>query len=229
MQVSLFKRKLRHVLTSAQLCLGVAASSDVRAAQPQLYDADVPTQVIVGNKVTFRVGYKDADGDAPKSFTCTIEGPGGTQKKDYAASGSKGLNAITGYVAEFPMGPFSLDGQYSVRFAATTGDGGVQSPPQKFVVVNTTRRWYELAGGVLVCLTLLPLLVFLFTRIISSRTDPRAAARFGLIAGVAAAYAWYIFLFGALHQGVGIGAGAIVTLAAIVALASGTKKAPKPN
>lgn len=197
-----------------------------QAAPPQLYDADVPTQVIVGNPVTFRVGFKDADGDRPKSLTCTVDGPGGTQKKDFAPGGSQPLSAVTGFVAEFPMGKFSLDGQYSVRFAATTGDGSIETPVQKFVVVNLTRRWYELAIGIAACLIALPLLVFLLMRIIAPRTDPRAAARFGLIAGVGAAYAWYIFLFGALHQGIGIGAGALVTLALIVALLSGIKRPP---
>lgn len=208
----------------ASLAFGGARA---HAAPPQLYDADVPTQVVVGSPVTFRVGFKDPDGDKPKTFTCTVDGPGGTQKKEYAPGGGQSPNAVSGFIADFPMGTFSLDGQYSVRFAATTGDGSVETPTQKFVVVNLTRRWYELALGVAACLIALPLLVFLLMRIVAPRTDPRAAARFGLIAGVGASYAWYIYLFGALHQGIGIGVGALVTLAAIVALLSGVKSSPK--
>lgn len=219
----LFSTLLRRSFLLAALvaALGLGASNAL-AAPPTLYDADVPTQIVVGTKATFRVGFKDPDGDLPKQLICTVEGPGGTQKKEY--SGVSGASATAGTIAEFPMGPFSLDGQYTVRFKATTGDGEVESPQQSFVVVNVTRRWYELAAGVAVALIGIPLLVFLFTRIIAPRTDPRSSARFGLVAGVAAAYIWYVMLFGALHQGLGIGVGAVVALAAIVALLSGVKK-----
>lgn len=213
-------RQVRRSLIVAGL---MAASASVsQAAPPTLYDAEIPTQVVVGTSPTFRVGFKDPDGDPPKQFICTVEGPGGTQKKEYTAI--DGARATSGTIAEFPMGPFSLDGQYTVRFTVSTGDGTVQTPPQSFVVVNLTRRWYELAGGVAVALLVLPLLVFLFSRIVTPRSDPRSSARFGLIAGVGAAYIWYLMLFGAVHQGLGIAVGAVITLAAVVALLSGLKK-----
>jgi len=192
------------------------------AAPPVLEEAEpVPTHLLAGAQYSFRIRYRDADGDSPRSITCVVSGPGGTQRKDYDKKA--GDNAKQGITAEFTMGPLQ-EGQYNLHFTAQSGDGTAQTNPVQFVVENITHKYVQLGVGELVCLLFVPAILFFFMRMLSSRGDPRRAARFGLLVGIVLGYSWYVYLFSALHPTVAVVMGGIVALAAVVALFGGSRR-----
>jgi hypothetical protein len=181
----------------------VAAVGPVAAAPPELREVDepAPRSARTGQRYPFRIQYVDPDGDPPKKATLVTEGPGGIQRWPAERPSGNRSSYLSGYTLEFVAGPFS-GGEYRARFEVESIDGKARYPASggiRFVVENIWVKWLLLLIGLVVALLFLPLIMFVLVRSVNPSSDPSRAARFGLLVGLVASYALFVFLFSGLY------------------------------
>lgn len=198
------KHGLRRSIGWSLACLAaVAAVGPVAAAPPSLREVEepAPRSARTGQRYPFRIQYVDPDGDPPKKATLVTEGPEGIRRWP-AESVSGSLSAYrSGHTLEFVAGPFS-GGEHRARFEVESIDGKARYPATggiRFVVENLWVKWLLLLIGLVVALLFLPLMMFVLVRAVNPRSDPSRAARFGLLVGLVASYALFVFLFSGLY------------------------------
>jgi hypothetical protein len=181
----------------------VTVARPVDAAPPDLREVDeaAPRSARTGQRYTFRIQYRDPDGDPPKTANLVTEGPEGIQHwKAEAPSGNR-ASYLGGQMLEFEAGPFS-GGEHRARFEVESIDGKARYPATggiRFNVENLWLKWLELLIGLAVALLFLPLMMFVLVRAVNPQSDPSRAARFGLLVGLVASYALFVFLFSGLY------------------------------
>lgn len=155
-----------------------------------------------GEKYLFRIQYSDPDGDRPQSPTLVTEGPEGVRRWPAEQLNSSTANYKNPTPLEFMAGPFS-SGDHSAHFEVASVDGKARYPANgrglTFSVEDILVKWIELVIGLGVALLLLPLITFVLVRSANPRSDPARAARFGLLVGIVASYALFVYLFSALY------------------------------
>lgn len=186
------------------LVLSLGAAGPAGAAPPRLQEAAdaVPRQARTGEKYTFRVQYTDPDGDRPQEARLVTEGPEGRHPWPVQPFQASAAQYQSGVTLEFVAGPFD-SGDHHARFEVTSIDGSARFPASgsglPFSVENVLLKWVELVIGLAVALLFLPLIMFVLVRAANPRSDPSRAARFGLLVGIVASYALFVYLFSALY------------------------------
>jgi hypothetical protein len=162
----------------------------------------VPRLARTGEKYTFQIQYSDPDGDRPQKALLVTEGSEGRQSWPVQPSRSTAAERRSGITLEYVAGPFS-GGQHRAWFEVVTVDGRARYPARsgalEFAVENVLLKWIQLAVGLAVALLFLPLIMFVLVRSVNPRSDPSRAARFGLLVGIVASYALFVYLFSALY------------------------------
>jgi hypothetical protein len=184
--------------------LPLVLSAPARSALPELRETDnsVPRSLRTGEKYLFRIQYSDPDGDRPISPTLVTEGPEGVHRWPAEALGSSTANYKRPTMLEFMAGPFS-SGDHTAHFEVVSVVGKARYPGNggglSFTVEDVLLKWIELLIGLAVALLLLPLMTFVLVRSANPRSDPSRAVRFGLLVGIVASYALFVYLFSALY------------------------------
>jgi hypothetical protein len=182
----------------------IAFAAPAFATPPRLsaVDGAVPGSMRTGEKYLFRVEYSDAEGDRPQEATLVTEGPEGVRRWSAEATTGSTADYKKGSTLEFTAGPFD-SGEHRAHFEASSVDGKARYPAGgstlTFNVENVLLKWIELAIGLGVALLFLPLIMFVLVRAVNPHSDPSRAARFGLLVGIIASYALFVFLFSALY------------------------------
>ena len=190
------------IFAAAALILGVTGPS--WSAPPELREAteSVPHSMRTGEKYIFRIEYSDPDGDRPESPTLVTEGPEGVRRWPAEPTGAGTTDYKKPTQIEFRAGPFS-SGDHNAHFEVASVAGKARYPATGsgllFSVEDVLLKWIELIIGLAVALLLLPLMTFVLVRAVNPRSDPSRAARFGLLVGIVASYALFVYLFSALY------------------------------
>jgi hypothetical protein len=180
----------------------VAGGPVVAAPQLQEVDDSVPRQARTGEKYIFRIQYSDSNGDRPQEARLVTEGPEGVRRWPADALGARTVDYHKPTMLEFVAGPFS-SGEHYAHFEVASVADKVRYPATGsgllFTVENVLLKWIELLVGLAVALLFLPLITFVLVRAVNPSSDPSRAARFGLLVGIVASYALFVFLFSALY------------------------------
>lgn len=180
------------------------AAARPAAAAPQLREVDdsVPRQARTGEKYLFHIQYSDANGDRPQEAVLVTEGPEGVHRWQADTIQARTVDYHKPATLDFMAGPFS-SGDHHAHFEVASVADKIRYPASGsgllFTVENVLLKWIELIVGLAVALLFLPLIMFVLVRAVNPSSDPTRAARFGLLVGIVASYALFVFLFSALY------------------------------
>lgn len=196
--------------------LGVAGTP-TQAAPPQLSeDASKPLEGVyqTRKRYTVRVLFADADGDRPRTTVFSDESPGGGRveftQAQVVSSGNRGEYTITWDI------PGLAEGGHKAEFIVTGTDGNTARLRYSFVVENLVTKWVIMGVGLLVGLLFVPFLVYVLARAVNRRGDPSRAARVGLLFGILAGAALFIYLFASFYGLLTYAIGGVAALALLV-------------
>ena len=184
--------------------VAAVASAGPVAAAPQLREVDdsVPRSARTGEKYIFHIQYSDPNGDRPQEAVLVTEGAEGVRRWPAEAAPARTIDYHHPTTVDFVAGPFD-SGEHHAHFeVATVADKArypVSGSGLLFTVENVLLKWIELIVGLVVALLFLPLIMFVLVRAVNPSSDPTRAARFGLLVGIVASYALFVFLFSALY------------------------------
>jgi hypothetical protein len=172
-----------------------AVGPAVAAPQLQEVDDSVPRQARTGEKYIFRIQYSDPNGDRPQEARLVTEGPEGVRRWLADALGARTVDYHKPTTLEFVAGPFS-SGDHHAHFEVASVADKVRYPASGGGLLFTVEN---VIIGLAVALLFLPLITFVLVRAVNPSSDPSRAARFGLLVGIVASYALFVFLFSALY------------------------------
>jgi hypothetical protein len=185
----------------AILMLSVPAALSARPELRELDDS-VPRSARTGEQYTFHIQYRDSAGDRPVEAMLVTEGPDGVHRWPAEGIGARTVNYKNPTILDFTAGPFP-SGDYHAHFEVASVADKVRYPATGsgllFTVEDVLLKWIELIIGLAVALLFLPLITFVLVRSVNPSSDPSRAARFGLLVGIVASYALFVFLFSALY------------------------------
>lgn len=214
----------RNALISAlglTLLLGACALSAL-AAPPALSEipgAELQEIYQAGKTYTLRLQYTDPDGDRPRKAQFIDESPAGTVSKDLTRL--DGNNFRGGVPLVWEVRGFE-PGAHRAYFLVTDAEGQTTrfppSPDQfyTFKVESLGTKWGIMAAGLVVGLLFVPFLVYVLARSLNRRGDPSRAARVGLLFGILACCALFIYLFASFYGPLAYAIGGIAALALLV-------------
>jgi hypothetical protein len=184
----------------------------------QIPGVELPDTYQVGKSYTVRMRYTDPEGDPPKKAQFVYEGPSGRNPKDF--TNIEGRDYRGGVTIEWTLTGFE-QGSHRAYFTAASADGQTRYPPADgqfytFVVQNPATQWVIMGAGLLVGLLFVPFLVYVLARAANKRGDPSGAARIGLLLGILACAALFIYLFADIYGPLAYGIGIIAALALLV-------------
>jgi len=212
------------VCAAALLALIGLGSPPALAAAPtlsQISEDDLPKVVRAGQKVTLRLRFVDADGDRPRKAVFIDQSASASSGVTTAATRTSPDNPKDGVVLEWDINGFE-QGQHKTRFEVIGSDGNtVRFPVNKedfyeFTAESVVNKWITMGGGMVVGLVFVPFLVYVLARSINRRGDPSRAARIGLLFGILACLALFIFLFQSFYSPLILGIGIVAGLALLV-------------
>lgn len=210
---------LKTVLVLAVLLVGGIGTT--YAAAPKLSEItgqELQDLYQTGRTYTIRLRYSDADGDRPRSAQFIDESPtAGRIPKNAKVETVDDQNFdLIWEIRGLEQGPHhayfiaqDTEGN-AVRYPADTGqfyDFRVEAP---------ATRWIIMGVGLIVGLLFLPFLVYVLARSLNRRGDPSKAARVGLLFGILASAALFIYLFTATYGPIAYAIGGIAALALLV-------------
>lgn len=155
-----------------------------------------------GQTYTLHLEYKDPDGFKIKSAKFHDRSKDGEPSFDAESLGGNTENGVplTWKIAGFAKG------DHAGWFEVIDEKGTVTRFPEdknanySFVVESITDKWIVMVVGILICLGMLPFLVYLIARATNKQGNPSAAARVGLIIGIFAALALFIYEFMSIYD-----------------------------
>lgn len=215
-QEASFARPAALSLLLALLFLGTRPG---RAAPPTLEPingSELQSTYRTGEAYTLRLLFKDPDGDLPRSAKFFDESPAG----NVAFGGKIGSgDPRTGIVIEWPIQGLAQGGHNNTRFEVKGSDGQTARYPldpngfYSFSVESLVTKLITLGAGLLVGLLFVPFLFYILFRAMNRRGDPSRAARVGLLLGILACTALFIYLFASFYGPLVYVLGAVVALA----------------
>jgi hypothetical protein len=193
-----------HYAWCAALTLVMMAVPAAVFARPELREVDdsVPRSARTGEQYPFHIQYQDPVGDRPVDAVLVTEGPSGVHRWPAEGLGARTVNYKNPTTLDFMAGPFP-SGDYHAHFEVASVADKVRYPATGgllFTVEDVLLKWIELIIGLAVALLFLPLITFVLVRSVNPNSDPSRAARFGLLVGIVASYALFVFLFHALYE-----------------------------
>ena len=201
---------------AAVICCGA-----VLAAEPTLTTKEaepLPATVKQNDAVTFKLVFKDAEGDRIRSSVMRLKTPSGAES---VINGKNVSNDTTNGVDVTFEAKMNEPGQYTPTFIVSSVDGDVTYPaqgqaPYQFSVENLPIKIGVFVVGLLVGLAFLPMLVYQLFRSLNRGGDPSGAARGGLLVGILMCGALFMSLFASFLGVYAYGIGAIGALTGIV-------------
>lgn len=163
----------------------------------------LPKSFQTGKSKTIRLLYTDPKGDSIKAKDAQFidQSPSGqTVTEATRISG----NPATGATIEWVLNDLE-QGAHSAHFEIKTLDDTVVRYPEdqqsryQFVVESPLTKWIIMGVGGLISWLALPLIVYLLARNLNPRGDPSRAAKMGLLIGILASCALFIYLFLSLY------------------------------
>lgn len=198
----------------------LAAGPAAFAAKPTLEPVEtLPKTLPANGKQTFVLRFRDADGDRPTKSVFVDTAPSGTTETPATITGEG--NTADGITLQWDLRNFE-QGAHRAYFEVRASDGNVVRYPAaeegtyQFVAESIVTKWLIMAGGAFVGLAFLPYLVYMLARSANRGGDPSKAARGGLLLGILACGALFIYLFASFYGALAIGIGVIAALAGMV-------------
>jgi len=192
----------------------------VRAASPTLTEVqgdELKNTFQTGKTVTLRLTYKDEDGDRIRTAKF-IDESGGTS---YDYKTTEGGTAETGQNVVWEIRGFEAGG-HKGYFQVTNSVGETARFPEDpekryaFTVASIATKWAITIGGILVCLVFLPFLVYIGARSANRQGNPSSAARIGLLIGIFASLALFIYEFIGVYDPLILALGGVAALAVLI-------------
>jgi hypothetical protein len=160
---------------------------------------DLKSLYRAGENYTLHLEYKDPDGYEIKSAKFHDKSKDGEPsfdaKDDYKnAKVETGVTLsweVNGFAKGDHAGYFEIENEKGIKTRYPGKDGTYYS----FAVESLVDKWIVMGVGLLICLFMLPFLVYLIARSANKQGNPSSAARIGLIIGIFAALALFIFQF----------------------------------
>lgn len=208
----------------APLCalfLLLAIGKTVFAATPTLTEVpgdELKNTYQAGKTVTFRLSYKDPDGDRIRKAQFIDENGGNTL--DYKTL--EGGTPETGQTIVWnATGGFDNGGHKGYFLVTNTVGEEVRYPedPERrytFNVASVGQKWVVTGIGIVVGLLFVPFLVYLIARSTNKRGNPSSAARVGLLIGIFAALAIFIYEFMGVYDPLILAIGGVAALALFI-------------
>jgi hypothetical protein len=171
-----------------------------------------------GQTVTLRLTYKDPDGDRIRTAKF-IDESGSAPIETYT---SEGGTPETGQTLKWEArGGFDKGGHKGYFLVTNTVGEEVRFPedPEQrytFTVASVADKWIVTIIGVLVGLLFVPFLVYLIARSANKRGNPSSAARIGLLIGIFAALAIFIYEFIGVYDPLILAIGGVAALALFI-------------
>lgn len=165
--------------------------------KPQSAPDDLKSLYRAGEKYTLHLEYKDADGYAIKTAKFIDKSKDGEVPFDAKEVGGKteeGVSLaweINGFAKGEHSGYFEVENEKGVKSRYPSDPSSHYS----FAVESLTDKWIVFVVGVLICIGMLPFLVYLIARSVNKQGNPSSAARGALILGIVAALALFIWQF----------------------------------
>ena len=218
------RRTAARALAAFAAVLGVLLSTAAaaRAAQPVLEPIDLPNSIRERSKATLRLRYTDRDGDSPVKAQFIDRSASSSSAGTEVDVTRKGAgDPETGLVLEWDVSNLEV-GSHRSYFEVTNDTGEVVRYPANdqefygFTVESLTVKLGIMAGGLVVGLVFLPFLVYVLARSMNKRGDPSRAARVGLLIGILACGALFIYLFASFYGPLVFAIGIIASLALAV-------------
>ncbi len=204
---------------AALLTLGAGAA---RAAEPVLEAVDLPTSIKEKTKVTLRLRYTDKDGDRPTKALFVDRSASASSTGTEIDVTRKGAgDPETGIILEWDVSSLEV-GSHRSYFEVTNETGQTARYPQNdqefygFTVESLVVKIGIMIAGMVVGLAFLPFLVYVLSRSLNKRGDPSRAARGGLLIGILACGALFIYLFASFYGALAYAIGVIAALALAV-------------
>ncbi|MBC8103937.1 MAG: US12 family protein [Cytophagales bacterium] len=203
---------------AALLLLGGSAAVAVPPTLTEVPGDELKNTYKAGNNVTFRLSYKDPDGDRIKKAQFIDESGGASQ--DYKTL--EGGTADTGQTIVWEVrGGFDKGGHKGYFLVTNSVGEEVRFPedPDRrytFTVASVADKWIVTGIGVLVGLLFIPFLIYLIARSANKRGNPSSAARIGLLIGIFAALAIFIYEFIGVYDPLILAMGGVAALALFI-------------
>ncbi len=148
-------------------------------------------------KYTLHLEYKDPDGYAIKSAKFhdrSKDGEPAFDAQKISGSTEAGIELVW-EVTSFAKGDHTSYFEVENEKGVKTRYPSNEKENYAFVVESLVDKWIVMGVGLLICLFMLPFLVYLIARSANKQGNPSSAARIGLIIGIFAALALFIFQF----------------------------------
>lgn len=191
--------RLTRLVTLLVALLALALPS--LAGKPELKALAAPDDLKslyrTNEKYTLHLEYKDPDGFTVKSAKFhdkSKDGEPSFDAKQLSGNTENGLNLtweINGFAKGDHAGYFEVENEKGMVTRYPSGANEYYS----FAVESLVDKWVVMGIGLLICLFMLPFLVYLIARSTNKQGNPSSAARIGLIIGIFAALALFIFQF----------------------------------
>ena len=196
--------------------IAVGATPAAPTLSTEGYGIVEPAEGESGQANVFKVCYTDK-ADEPQEVKMVLNGPAGVST--VPPTTTTGSDPAQGIVETFSFVPKNV-GTYKYHFEATskTGETAQPTPDEQFTSYSITTQYLFLAVGCLIGLFGVPLLVYVITRSVNKRGNPATAARFGLLLGVLACYALFLYLFHSIYSPLNFVVAGVAALAVLVAL-----------
>jgi hypothetical protein len=171
-----------------------------------------------GDNVIFRLTYEDPDGDRIRTAKF-IDESGGPSIETYVVEGG---TPETGQTLKWEVrGGFDKGGHKGYFLVTNTVGEEVrfpENPEQRytFSVASVADKWIVTIVGILVGLLFVPFLVYLIARSANKRGNPSSAARVGLLIGIFAALAIFIYEFIGVYDPLILAIGGVAALALFI-------------
>lgn len=187
------------------------------AASPtltQLPGDELKNSYKAGDNVTFRLSYKDPDGDRIRTAKF-IDESGGPSIETYTSDGG---TPETGQTIKWEVHGGFDKGGHKGYFLVTNAVGEEVRFPENaeqrftFTVSSVADKWIVTGVGILVGLLFVPFLVYLVARSANKRGNPSSAARVGLLIGIFAALGIFIYEFIGIYDPLLLAIGGFIAL-----------------
>ncbi len=210
----------RFALAAAAALFALCAPA-ARAEKPTLTELPEPESRLksnyeVGKAYTLKLLYTDKDGDRIKSAKFIEDAP---TSVSYDSKSTEG-NPESGQTIVWQINGFEKGGHRG-HFLIETAEGTFRYPPEDkgdytFSVTSVGDKWILMAVGLFICLGALPFLVYQIARSVNKRGNPSSAARVGLILGIFAALALFIYLFVGIYDPLILALGGVAAVAVLI-------------
>lgn len=197
----------------------LALAAPTRAERPSLAETSEPLKNAfqAGGSYTLRLTYTDKDGDRIDKAQFIDESSSGRATYDHKSSEG---DPESGQTVIWQINGFEKGGHHGY-FLVTNKVGETVRFPEEgkeyaFKVENVADKWIVMGVGLLICFLAVPFLAYLIFRSVNKQGNPSSAARGGLMLGIVAALALFIYEFIGVYDPLVLALGALAGIALFI-------------